>query len=85
MKHMILTRLLYVISIKDNELDILLADNGFEYYKLSDNLFDTCAEGRLLILSPWQYDAGKHHISRADCQALNAMAEEIIAWGNTIS
>lgn len=65
---------------------ILLADNGFrEYYKPSDNLFDACAEGRLLILSPWQYDAGKRHISRADCQALNAMAEEIAAWGNTIS
>ena len=65
---------------------ILLADNGFrEYYKPSDNLFDACAEGRLLILSPWQYDAGKRHISRADCQALNAMAEEIAAWGNTTS
>ena len=57
---------------------ILLADNGFrEYYKPSDNLFDACAEGRLLILSPWQYDAGKRHVSRADCMALNAMAEEI--------
>lgn len=65
---------------------ILLADNGFrEYYKPSDNLFDACAEGRLLILSPWQYDAGKRHISRDDCQALNAMAEEIAAWGNTTS
>ena len=65
---------------------ILLADNGFrEYYKPSDDLFDACAEGRLLILSPWQYDAGKRHISRADCQALNAMAEEIAAWGNTTS
>ena len=65
---------------------ILLADNGFrEYYKPSDNLFDACAEGRLLILSPWQYDAGKRHISRDDCMALNAMAEEIAAWGNTTS
>jgi len=65
---------------------ILLADNGFrEYYKPADALFDACAEGRLLILSPWQYDAGKRHISRADCQALNAMAEEIAAWGNTTS
>lgn len=65
---------------------IMLADNGFrEYYKPSDNLFDACAEGRLLILSPWQYDAGKRHISRDDCQALNAMAEEIAAWGNEAS
>ncbi len=65
---------------------IMLADNGFrEYYKPSDALFDACAEGRLLILSPWQYDAGKRHISRDDCQALNAMAEEIAAWGNEAS
>ena len=65
---------------------ILLADNGFrEYYKPSDNLFDACAEGRLLILSPWQYDAGKRHISRDDCMALNAMAEEIATWGNCSS
>ena len=35
------------------------------------------AAGRVLILSPWEYDAGKRHISRADCVALNGMAEEI--------
>ena len=57
---------------------ILLADNGFrDYYKPTDALFDACAAGRLLILSPWQYDQGKHHITRADCMALNAMAEGI--------
>ena len=58
---------------------ILLSDNGFrEYYKPSDLLFDACAAGRLLILSPRPYDAGKRHITRADCLALNRMAEEII-------
>lgn len=57
---------------------IVLADNGFrEYYKPVDSLFDACAAGRVLILSPWPYDANKRHISRADCMALNAMAEEI--------
>ena len=56
---------------------ILLADNGFrEYYKPSDALFDACAAGRVLILSPWPYDAAKRHISRADCVSLNNMAEE---------
>ncbi len=30
-----------------------------------------------LQLSPWQYDASKRHISRADCVALNGMAEDI--------
>ena len=58
---------------------ICLTDNGFrDYYKPSDVLFDACAAGRVLILSPWQYDAGKRHISRADCVALNNMAEEIV-------
>ena len=55
-----------------------LIDNGFrDYYKPTDALFDACASGRLLILSPWEYDAGKRHISREDCVALNTMAEEI--------
>ena len=59
---------------------IYLADNGFrDYYKPSDALFDACAAGRVLILSPWPYDATKRHISRADCVALNTMAEEIQA------
>ncbi len=57
---------------------ILLADNGFrEYYKPSDVLFQACAAGCLLILSPWPYEEGKHHISRQECVVLNTMAEEI--------
>ena len=59
-------------------VNVALADNGFrEYYKPADALFDACAAGRVLILSPWPYDAGKRHISRADCVMLNGMAEEI--------
>ena len=57
---------------------ICLTDNGFrDYYKPTDTLFDACAAGRVLLLSPWSYDAGKRHISRTDCVALNNMAEEI--------
>ena len=66
------------VLIRENHPFILLTDNGFrEYYKPSDALFDACAAGRVLILSPWEYDAGKRHISREDCVALNIMAEEI--------
>lgn len=62
---------------------IYLSDNGFrEYYKPIDALFDACASGRILILSPWTYDASKRRISREDCIALNAMAEEICNKGN---
>ena len=57
---------------------IYLTDNGFrDYYKPTDALFDACASGRMLILSPWTYDASKRHICREDCIALNTMAEEI--------
>ena len=57
---------------------ILLTDNGFrDYYKPSARLFDACAAGRLLILSPWAYEDGKRHISRSECVALNGMAVEI--------
>jgi len=66
------------VLLKEQRPFVLLTDNGFrEYYKPADYLFDACAAGRLLILSPWPYDGGKRHISRADCVALNAMAEEI--------
>ena len=68
------------VLLKENHLVILLAENGFgDYFKPSDALFDAVAEGRLLILSPWQRDPDKRHISRADCVALNNMAEEICA------
>ena len=64
------------VLINEQHPFVLLADNGFrDYYKPSDALFDACAAGRVLILSPWPYDAGKCHISRADCVKLNNMAE----------
>lgn len=31
---------------------------------------------------PWPYDEGKRHISRSECVALNAMAEEICKYLN---
>ncbi len=65
------------VLINEQHPFILLADNGFrDYYKPSDALFEACAAGRVLILSPWPYDAGKRHISRAECVSLNNMAEE---------
>lgn len=57
---------------------IYIADNGFdEYYRPAGSLFDAVAEGRMLILSPWEDDEDKHHVSRAECVAMNKMAEEI--------
>jgi len=71
------------VLLQEQHLFILLTDNGFrDYYKPADALFDACAAGRLLILSPWPYDNGKRHISRSECVALNAMAEEICKYLN---
>ncbi len=57
---------------------ILLADNGFrDYYKPADALFEAVAAGRVLILSPREYDEAKQHVSREECVAMNGMAEEI--------
>lgn len=68
---------LYSVLAEDGKA-IYLADNGFrDYYKPSAGLFDAVAAGRVLILSPWPYDPKKRHVSRADCVALNQMAEEI--------
>lgn len=66
----------YLLS--EHHTIIYIADNGFgEYYKPASALFDAVAEGRMLILSPSEYDAGKKHVTRAECVAMNQMAEEI--------
>jgi len=66
--------------LHDNRYIIYLSDNGFgNYFKPSDLLFDAVAAGRLLILSPWTHDPDKRTITRAECVALNLMAEEISA------
>lgn len=66
------------VLLKEEHPFIYIADNGFRNYdKPSDGLFDAVAAGRVLILSPWEYDADKHHVTRADCVAMNQMAEEI--------
>ena len=71
------------VLLQEQHPFVLLTDNGFrDYYKPADFLFDACAAGRLLILSPWPYDGGKRHISRSECVALNAMAEEICQYLN---
>ena len=71
------------VLLQEQHPFVLLTDNGFrDYYKPADTLFDACAAGRLLILSPWPYDNGKRHISRSECVALNAMAEEICLYLN---
>ena len=66
------------ILMKEKHSIIYIADNGFgKYYKPSATLFDAVADGRMLILSPWSHDPKKKGVTRAECTAMNQMAEEI--------
>lgn len=70
------------VLLREKHAVIYIVDNGFrEYYKPAGNLFKACAEGRLLLLSPTRHNSEKKHISRADCVALNALADEICHSG----
>jgi hypothetical protein len=68
------------VLLKEGLPFIYIADNGFrDYYKPQDSLFDAVARKQVLILSPWEYDPNKKHVSRAECVEMNKMAEEICA------
>lgn len=74
------------VILKEGHSFIYIANNGFrEYYKPQESLFDAVTQGRVLILSPWEYDAEKKHVTRTDCVAMNNMAEEIAKELNTES
>lgn len=51
-------------AIKMGSSVIFLTDRGFsERYKPSGSRFDLCAEGRLLLLAPWQDNTGRKSTS----------------------
>ena len=66
------------VLLKEERPFIYIAETVFrDYYKPQDGLFDAVAAGRVLILSPWEYDADRRNVTRADCVAMNTMAEEL--------
>ena len=57
---------------------ILLQENGFtDLAKPGGARFDACAEGRLLILAPWEHHNQRLTINRSQCLSLNEMARII--------
>lgn len=59
---------------------ITLLHNGFpEKYKPSGRNFDLCAEGKLLIIAPKQYNPRKSDITRQEALFLNYLARQIEA------
>ena len=56
---------------------ILLRENGFaEYEKPHGRYFEACANGILLLLSPWEYYTDRRTISRSQCLSLNDQSSE---------
>lgn len=51
--------------------------------EIAGRKYDAVAAGRMLILSPWQHDPDKRHVTRAECVAMNGMAEEISSVAST--
>lgn len=64
---------------------IILQENGFsDLAKPGGKRMEACAEGRLLILAPWQHHNEHIAIRRNQCLSLNEMARQICSFG-TIS
>jgi hypothetical protein len=61
---------------------IVLKRDGFgPLYKPNGRYFDLCAEGRVLILSPYAFTGRKEALTRAQCLEMNAMAVTIAGGG----
>lgn len=57
---------------------VVLRENGFgQYEKPHGRAFEACAEGRMLLLSPWEHHTDRRLITRSQCLTLNAMAEAL--------
>lgn len=59
---------------------ILIADNGFpEVYHPSVERIERCAEGKLLIVTPWEYHYRRsdEDINVAECKTMNCVAQAL--------
>ncbi|MBR3471359.1 MAG: hypothetical protein IKH22_02075 [Prevotella sp.] len=57
---------------------IFLTPWGFNTFsKPGHQYFEACAEGRLLMLAPWEHQNERVDLSRAMCMALNEMSRQI--------
>lgn len=68
------------VALAEGARAIYILDNGLpdrRTYKPSGTYFEACREGRMLFLSPWDYDAQKKHCTREECVRKNQLAEEI--------
>lgn len=54
-------------------------------YKPYKEYFDTCANGQLLLMSPWKYENGQKHLARWQCLFLNDVAMQLAAGMATVA
>lgn len=72
------------VAFNEGARVITLQNKGFSsLYKPGGQLFDACAEGRLLMLAPiaWPYLPGKKPMTRDDACVLNRIAQLIAGSG----
>ena len=57
---------------------IVLLENGFTpLSKPHGEQFDACAQGKLLMLSPWEHHNEKRKLTAEQCRLMNLMALEL--------
>lgn len=62
---------------------VVIMENGFTpFSKPHGEQFYACAEGRLLMLSPWPHHNDRQKLTAQQCQAMNLMALELAALGS---
>ena len=74
------TRLILYCDRGNNSLLLgkILIENGFSpFQKPSGRQFEACSQGRLLLVAPWPHHDDYRKITRAQCDALNALARHI--------
>ena len=59
---------------------IVIMENGFTpLSKPKGEQFDACAQGRLLMLAPWEHHNERQRLTAMQCQQMNLMAIELAA------
>ena len=57
---------------------IQLLENGISpLWKPGGEMFDACASGQVLLVTPWPYHSDRHTITRDQCNQLNDLATRI--------
>lgn len=67
-------------AVRSGYTIVLIADNGFtDRYRPSADRMDLCAEGRVLMITPWQYRyrPREEKISVPVCKTMNCLAQAL--------